>query len=106
MTEQWSDNQILTDMAVTLVEILAELKKLNSTDRTGAVSSVEIHDLAPTKDRPNPEPQCSTKVYAGSVPPVEEAIEAHARLKTLATARALDGWRETVEMLTNGADHA
>lgn len=106
MTEQWSDNEMLTDIAVTLVEILTELKRLNSTERTGAVSSVEIHDLAPTKDRPNPEVQVTTKLYAGSVPPVEEAIEAHARLKTLATARALDGWQQTVEMLANGADHA
>ena len=69
-----------------LVEILAELQRMNAAERTGSVSSCEVHDSTATKDRPNPEPQVTAKAYAGSVVPVEEAAEAYFRLKALVRA--------------------
>lgn len=78
-----------------LQAILEELRRINNSPREGAVSSVLIEDN-PTKDRIV---RVTSKVYAGSPLPVEEAIESHARAHRLAEQHALDGWRETVEAL-------
>lgn len=73
-----------------LEEILAELRRGNSIERTGAVSSAEIKFLA------NGTPQPTVKAFAGSVVPVDQALEAYGRLFREANARAMNGWVETV----------
>lgn len=90
-----SDNDILITQQMVLEAILAELQRSNSIERSGSVSSVEIKDLASGK------PQVTTKVYAGSPvgPLVDEALAEHARAHREAEARAMTGWRETVDGL-------
>jgi hypothetical protein len=78
-----------------LEEILAELKRANAAERTGSVSSVQIEDY-PTKDRPV---RVTSKVYAGSPLPVDEALEDHAQLHREAEMRAMEGWSNTVDRL-------
>lgn len=73
-------------------EILAELRKLNSTERTGAVSSATIE----TNSRGV---VVGVKQYAGSVVPVDEALESYARLFREANARAAQQWAQTVGAL-------
>jgi hypothetical protein len=90
---------LLVSMAQTLEEILAELRRANSIERTGAVSSVEVKYSAATKDRPS-EPMPVVKSYAGSEPPVEEAIEAFGRaLLGMPTSLDLGAWQATVALL-------
>lgn len=89
-----------------LEEILAELKHLNNTERTGAVSSVEIKFLAPTKDNPDGKPQPVVKAYSGSIVPVEEAIEAYGRTVRLTQAAQMRNWADTVTELSAGASGA
>ena len=82
-----------------LEEILAELRKLNSAERTGAVSSVEIKYSAATKDRAS-EPMPVVKAYAGSEPPVLEALELFGRaLLLMPPTLDLEAWRATVGAL-------
>lgn len=86
MLERDGTNQLLT-------AILAELQHLNSTERTGAVSSCEVKFLA------NGTPQPTVKAYVGSEVPVDEAIEAYGRTVLMATQAAAEGWEQTVEVL-------
>ncbi len=88
----------LAAIATLLEEILMELRRGNSVERTGAVSSVQIEDR-PTKDLAV---RCTSKVYAGSPLPVDEALEDHARLHREAERRAMDGWSQTLEHVRNG----
>lgn len=76
-------------LAMLLEEILAEVKRGNSIERTGAVSSAQIETTSKGLN-------CSVKAYAGSVVPVHEALEAYGRLFREANARAMNGWSETV----------
>jgi hypothetical protein len=55
--------------------------------------------FAPTKDHPEGKPQPVIKVYAGSVPPVDEAIEAYGRAVLMAQQAALEGWEQTLDVL-------
>lgn len=96
--EEWGPP--ITDMETIgslLVEILAELKHMNATERAGAVSSAELKFLA------NGTPQPTIKAYTGSVVPVYEALEAYGRMVREAQARAMDGWRETVEHISGAS---
>ncbi len=91
MTEYMGTNQLLE-------EILAELRKANSTAREGAVSSVEVKFSAATKDLPS-KPAPVIKAYAGSPVPVDEAIEAYGRALLLMERALIDGWERTVSQL-------
>ncbi len=94
-TEERNTHDVLASMCGLLEEILAELKRGNSIERTGSVSSVEIEDY-PTKDRPV---RISTKHYAGSVLDVDEALERHGYAHRRAEELAMSGWQATVDML-------
>jgi len=86
---------VLLRMQVTLEEVLAELRRGNAIERTGAMSSVEIADN-PTKDLPV---RVISKTYAGSPLPWVEALRDHARLHREAEAQAMNGWVQTLEAL-------
>lgn len=88
---------ILISMQMTLEEILGELKRGNSIERTGSVSSIEIQDN-PTKDL---KVRVNSKTYAGSALPVYEALRDHARLHREAEQAAMDGWAQTIERLAS-----
>lgn len=94
-----TDSARLISIAQLLEEILAEARRSNSSAREGAVSSVEIKFLAPTKDHPDGKPQPVIKTYAGSVPPVEEAIEAYGRAFLMSQQAAVEGWEQTLDVL-------
>jgi hypothetical protein len=76
-----------------LEELLAEVKRGNTAERTGAVSSVQIEDAAKGP------PRLTTKRYSGSEPEVDEAIADHTRAKAAANERWLTDWQATVEAL-------
>ena len=88
-----TERQILEDVAALLGDIRTLLEHMNSTDRTGAVSSVQIEDW-PTKDRPV---RVTSKQYTGSPLPVDEALAEHGRLHRGASARAMADWEETLD---------
>lgn len=90
---QRTEHDIQLTQQALLEDILRELQRANSTAREGAVSSILIEDN-PTKDRAV---RVTSKVYAGSALPVEEAIEAHGRAHRLAEQQALNGWAETLQ---------
>ncbi len=94
-TAESATHEILASMCQLLEELLAELKRGNSIERTGSVSSVAIEDY-PTKDRPV---RISTKHYAGSVLDVDEALERHGYAHRRAEELAMSGWQATVDML-------
>ena len=83
----------LDEIYIQLEEIITLLQRLVSTERTGAVSSVEIEDLV---GKP---PKVTTKNYTGSVPPVDEAIEDHIKAKQLADEAWRNDWQMTVDQL-------
>ncbi len=95
MPQERNTHEVLAEVADTLIQILAELRRANSADRTGAVSSVQIEDN-PSKDL---KVRVTTKQYTGSVLDVDEAIHAHGRVHQLADQHALNGWAETVAAL-------
>lgn len=77
-------------------ENLAELKRMNSTERSGAVSSIVFEDAA------KGDPRCTTKFYVGSPltrADVDAVLDIHAYAHRRAAERALDGWAETVDAL-------
>jgi len=76
-----------------LEEIIVLLQRANTTERIGAVSSVQIEDSAKGP------PRVTTKRYSGSEPEVEEAIEDHARAKQLANEAYLADWQMTIDQL-------
>ncbi len=98
-TAESATHEILASMCQLLEELLAEMKRWNSVAREGAVSSVEIKFLAPTKDHPDGKPQPVVKTYAGSIPPVEEAIEAYGRAFLMAQQASIEGWEQTLDVL-------
>lgn len=91
--DQRPDHAVLVSIAHLQEEILAELKRANAVERTGAVSSVEMKFLA------SGAPQPVLKAYAGSEVPVDEALEAYGRLVREANERAMHGWAQTAEAL-------
>ena len=90
--------QLLITLINEVRETNMQLQRMNSTERTGSVSSVHIEDN-PTKDL---RVRVSSKTYTGSVLPVDEALEDHARLHREAEERAMRGWAETAELARNG----
>jgi len=72
--------------------ILAELQRMNN-ERSGGVSSVEIEDLVAKP------PKVTTKHYAGSEPPIDDAIADHAYAKRMANAAYMRDWEATLDQL-------
>jgi hypothetical protein len=96
---QRSEDNRLESVCQLLEELLAEVKRGNAVERTGSVSSVQIEDF-PTKDRPV---RVTSKAYAGSPLPVDEALADHARLHREAEERAMNGWAVTLASVRNEA---
>lgn len=96
---QRSEHDLLVSLCGLVEELLMEVRRGNSLERTGSVSSVQIEDY-PTKDRPV---RVTSKVYAGSPLPVDEALADHARLHREAEERAMNGWFVTVGSVRNKA---
>ena len=82
----------LDEISMQLEDIIQLLTRM-ATERSSAVSSVEIEDLV------GKQPKTTTKHYAGSVPPIEEALNDHARLKQLADEMWRQDWQATVDQL-------
>ena len=93
-----TERQILEDVAALLGDIRTLLEHMNSTDRTGAVSSVEVKWTAATKDRES-QPAPVVKRYAGSEPPVEEAVEDFTRTVTLMEQAQIRNMSATLRQL-------
>jgi hypothetical protein len=99
MSSDWTERELLVNLCVTAEEQRRLLEHLNNAERTGAVSSVEIKYLAPTKDRPEAAPAPAIKVFDGSEPPVEEAIIAYGKTLLLMQQAVMEGWEKTVARL-------
>jgi len=97
MTSEREIHDVLLSIEITLEEILMELKRANATERTGAVSSVEIKALA------NGTLQPVIKAYTGSEPPVDEALESYGRTIREGNARAMAQWSDTLASVRDSA---
>lgn len=93
--------QLLITLINEVRETNMQLQRMNSIERTGAVSSVQIEDH-PTKDRPV---RITTKHYVGS-PLTEETIseqlDAHGFAHRQAQDMAMNDWQLTAELARNG----
>lgn len=94
-SEQWTEREILVDIAVSLSEIRVLLERLLSTERTGAVSSVSIKTAANKRDH-GAALDLEVKSYSGSVAPVDEALEAYERMVREANVRSMRQWQEAL----------
>lgn len=90
---QWTEKEVLIDIAVSLSEIRTLLERLLTTERTGAVSSVEMKFTA------KGEPQPVVKAYTGSVVPVDEALDAYQQTIEQANERFMKGLQATIDSL-------
>ena len=86
---QWSTRDLLVSLVCTLEELLAETKRGNSIERTGAVSSASIKTSTRGHD-------CEVKAYVGSdvEAAVDAALDAYGRMVREANERAMNGWAE------------
>lgn len=99
----WTERELLVNLCVTAEEQRRLLEHLNSAERTGAVSSMQIEGN-PTKDL---KVRISTKHYVGSPLTREEIdsnLEAHAYAHRRANEMAMNGWAETLTLLDGGQD--
>lgn len=81
-----------------LVEILAEQKRANSVERTGAVSSASVKTAASKRDN-GLFVDIETKAYAGSEVPVVEALASYSTMVIEATALQARQWQATYDEL-------
>lgn len=80
-----------------MLQLLEQIRD-NTDEGTTHGSSIEVEDLASKT-----EPKITTKVYVGcplTTEDIDMVLQAHAYAKRRARDMALNGWQETIDMLT------